>query len=120
MKPTDAELDILQVLWASGPATVRHVNDALNQHRDVGYTTTLKIMQIMQDKGLLTRTEANRSHVYTATVSEEATQQTFTDRLVETVFRGSASKLVMQALGQHKATREELDQIKDLLNRLGS
>ncbi|GAB3708825.1 transcriptional repressor BlaI [Spirosoma flavus] len=118
MKPTDAELEILHELWANGPSTVRQVHEALSQSRDIGYTTALKLMQIMYEKGLLTREEDARSHTYTAAVTEEDTQRNLVDRFVETAFRGSASKLVMQVLGQHKASREELDEIKKLLNNL--
>ncbi len=84
----------------------------------MGYTTALKLMQIMHEKGLVTRTEAAKSHIYTADVTETDTQRTLLDRFVETAFRGSASKLVLQALGQHKASREELDEIKKLLNQI--
>ncbi len=118
MKPTDAELEILHVLWANGPSTVRQVHEKLSQSRDIGYTTALKFMQIMNEKGILSREEDARSHTYTALVSEEDTQRNLVDRFVETAFRGSASKLVMQVLGQHKASREELDEIKNLLNNL--
>lgn len=118
MKPTDAELEILHVLWANGPSTVRQVHETLSQSRDIGYTTALKLMQIMFEKGLLTRAEDSRSHTYSAAVSEEDTQRGLVDRFVETAFRGSASKLVMQVLGQHKTSREELDEIKKLLNNL--
>ncbi|GAB2549366.1 BlaI/MecI/CopY family transcriptional regulator [Spirosoma aerophilum] len=118
MKPTDSELEILHILWADGPSTVRQVHDKLSQGRDIGYTTALKLMQIMHEKGFLSREEDGRSHTYTALVSEEDTQRNLVDRFVETAFRGSASKLVMQVLGQHKASREELDEIKNLLNDL--
>ena len=118
MKPTDAELEILHVLWTNGPSTVRQVHESLSQTRDIGYTTALKLMQIMHEKGFLARQEDARSHTYTALVSEEDTQRSLVDRFVETAFRGSASKLVMQVLGQHKASRKELDEIKDLLNKL--
>lgn len=118
MKPTDAELEILHVLWANGPQTVRQIHEKLSESRDIGYTTALKLMQIMYEKGLLTRDEEARSHTYTANVSEEDTQRNLVDRFVETAFRGSASKLVMQLLGQHKTSRKELDQIKALLNDL--
>ncbi|WP_080237993.1 BlaI/MecI/CopY family transcriptional regulator [Spirosoma rigui] len=120
MKPTDAELEILHVLWTSGPSTVRQVHESLSQSRDIGYTTALKLMQIMHEKGLLTREEANRSHTYVAAVTEEETQRGLVDRFVETAFRGSASKLVMQLLGQHKASRQELDEIKKLLSQINS
>lgn len=118
MKPTDAELEILHVLWAKGPSTVRQVHESLSQTRELGYTTALKLMQIMHEKGLVSRQEDARSHTYTALVSEEDTQRGLVDRFVETAFRGSASKLVMQVLGQHKASRQELDEIKNLLNKL--
>ncbi|MCX6213659.1 BlaI/MecI/CopY family transcriptional regulator [Spirosoma sp.] len=116
MKPTDSELEILHVLWSNGPSTVRQVHEKLSQSRDIGYTTALKLMQIMHEKGFLSRDEEARSHTYTALVSEEDTQRNLVDRFVETAFRGSASKLVMQILGQHKASREELNEIKKLLN----
>ncbi|AQG81343.1 BlaI/MecI/CopY family transcriptional regulator [Spirosoma montaniterrae] len=118
MKPTDSELEILHVLWQNGPSTVRQVHENLSQNRDIGYTTALKLMQIMFEKGLLTRDEASKSHTYTAAVTEEDTQRGLIDRFVETAFRGSATKLVMQVLGQHKTSPEELDEIKQLLNRL--
>jgi predicted transcriptional regulator len=118
MKPTDSELEILQVLWQEGPSTVRQVNERLAENRDVGYTTTLKLMQIMYEKGLLTRLEEARSHVYEANVSEEETQSTLLERFVDTAFRGSASKLVMQALGNHKTTPAELDEIRKLLDQI--
>ncbi|AYQ34209.1 BlaI/MecI/CopY family transcriptional regulator [Runella sp. SP2] len=118
MKPTDSELEILQVLWQEGPCTVRQVNERLTENRDVGYTTTLKLMQIMYEKGLLTRMEDARSHVYEANVSEEETQATLLERFVGTAFRGSASKLVMQALGSHKTTPAELDEIRKLLDQI--
>ncbi len=120
MKPTDSELEILHVLWTNGPSTVRQVYGSLSLSRDIGYTTALKLMQIMHEKGLLTREETNRSHTYAAAVTEEDTQRGLVDRFVETAFRGSASKLVMQVLGQHKASRQELDEIKKLLNQINS
>jgi BlaI family penicillinase repressor len=120
MKPTDSELEILHVLWTNGPSTVRQIHESLSQSRDIGYTTALKLMQIMHEKGLLTREESNRSHTYAAAVTEEETQRGLVDRFVETAFRGSASKLVMQLLGQHKASRQELDEIKRLLNQINS
>ncbi|GAB3500881.1 transcriptional repressor BlaI [Spirosoma knui] len=120
MKPTDSELEILHVLWASGPSTVRQVHEKLSESRDIGYTTALKLMQIMHEKGLVTRDAEAKSHTYSAAVSEEDTQRNLVDRFVETAFRGSASKLVMQVLGQHKTSREELDEIKNLLNQINS
>lgn len=118
IKPTDAELEILAYLWQAGPSTVRDVHDHLTLSKEIGYTTTLKLMQIMHEKGLLSREEEGRSHVYTTQVSEEETQQTLLDRFVETTFRGSAARLVMQALGNHDTSPQELDEIRKLLNNL--
>ncbi|GAB3270927.1 hypothetical protein GCM10027347_41910 [Larkinella harenae] len=118
MKPTESELEILHVLWANGPSTVRQVNDRLSQTREIGYTTTLKLMQIMHDKGLLSRTEEGRYHVYQALVDEQQTQQHLLERFVDTAFRGSAMKLVMQALGNSKATPEELKELQKLINNM--
>ena len=115
-KPTDSELEILQVLWQHGPVTVRFVNEHLGQKRDVGYTTTLKWMQLMLEKGLAVRDANQYPHVYRAAVREEETQGQLLTRLAESAFGGSALKLVLRALGQGQNTREELDQIKALLN----
>ncbi len=131
-KPTESELEVLQVLWASGPSTVRQVNDNLNDPqttarssrrstgtpREVGYTTTLKIMQIMFEKGLVTREEDGRTHIYTAAVSEQDTQSALLQQFVDATYRGSAMKLVMQALGNHDASPAEIDEIKMLLAQL--
>jgi BlaI family penicillinase repressor len=117
-RPTEAELEILQILWKHGPCTVRYVNDQLNQKKTVGYTTTLKIMQIMFEKKLLERDESTRSHLYRAVVKEKETQGLLLDRFLDTAFGGSALKLVMQALGNHKASKEEISQIRDLLDNL--
>ena len=116
MRPTDSELEILHVLWKHGSRTVRQVNDELSQQRDIGYTTTLKLMQIMHEKGLLTRSEEAKSHVYMAALGEKEARETLIDRFLETAFRGSASQLVMQVLGRHKTSADELDEIKRLLN----
>lgn len=117
-KPTDAELEILQVMWVHGPSSVRFINDQLNQKREIGYTTTLKLMQIMLEKGLLQRDTENRSHIYEVTVSEEVTQQLLLEEFVENTFRGSAMKLVMQALGNHSTSDSELEAIKSLIQQL--
>ncbi|MGD2091134.1 MAG: BlaI/MecI/CopY family transcriptional regulator [Candidatus Aminicenantes bacterium] len=117
-RPTEAELEILQILWKHGPCTVRFVNDQLNQQRTVGYTTTLKIMQLMFEKKLVKRDESTRSHLYRSVVKEKETQGLLLDRFLETAFGGSALKLVMQALGNHKASTEEISQIRDLLDNL--
>lgn len=117
-KPTESELEILQVLWQHGPTTVRFVNDELNRKRDVGYTTTLKLLQLMLDKGLVLRDDDSRTHVYRATVREEETQGLLIDRLLDAAFGGSALKLVVQALGHKRTSPEELDQIRELLNEM--
>ena len=115
-KPTDAELEILQVLWKLGSCTVREINDELSKEKEVGYTTTLKLMQIMTDKKLLIRDASNRTHVYAANVTEEETQKKLVNRLLDTAFGGSAMKLVMQALGNKKSNTEELQQIRAWLD----
>ncbi|MCO6487535.1 MAG: BlaI/MecI/CopY family transcriptional regulator [Phaeodactylibacter sp.] len=119
-KPTESELEILQVLWQHGPSPVRFVNDKLNEEREVGYTTTLKLMQIMAEKGLVWRNTDSRTHIYQAAVSEADTQKRLLQKFVDTTFRGSAMKLVMQALGNHQASPEELDEIKALIEKMES
>lgn len=130
IKPTDSELEILHILWEQGPATVRTVNDLLNERRksglvarnaakqSAGYTTTLKLMQIMFEKGLVTREEDGRTHTYAAAVQEEDTQSLLLQQFVDNAFRGSTARLVMQALGSHEAIAEELDEIKALIAQL--
>lgn len=118
LKPTEGELEILQILWENGPASVRQVNDKLNEQREVGYTTTLKIMQIMADKGLVNRNTESRTHIYASAISEEDTQKRLLQKFVDATFRGSAMKMVMQALGNHKASDEELKEIKALIDRI--
>ena len=117
-RPTDAELAILTVLWERGPCTVREVHDTLSATHDRGYTTVLKLMQIMTDKGLVTRDESQRAHVYRAAVSKERTQKRFLVDLVQRVFDGSSSQLVLHALGSQRTSREELRAIRSLLNKL--
>src|ERR1700728_3509006 len=111
-EPTKAELEILQVLWEDGPSTVRFVNDKLNEQRDVNYTTTLKLMQIMADKGILTRDESQMKHVYHVAEEEQATKSLLLDKFVDSVYQGSARKLVMQLLGDKKASKEDIAAIK--------
>lgn len=118
LKPTEAELQILQVLWQHGPSTVRFINDKLNEEKKTGYTTTLKTMQIMFEKKLVVRNEESRTHVYEAGVKEEAVQKQLLDRFLDKTFRGSAMKLVMQALGNRKTSKRELDEIRKLLDQL--
>lgn len=119
-KPTDGELAILRVLWARGPSTVREVMEALNhlQPEETGYTTVLKLLQIMTEKGLVRRDEAARSHVYEAAQPEEATQQQLVRHLLERAFGGAAHKLVMQALAVQPAGADELAEIRRLLDRM--
>jgi BlaI family penicillinase repressor len=116
MKPTAAELEILQILWRNGPSTVRFVNDELNKERRVGYTTTLKMMQIMLDKGVLNRNEEKRSHLYSALIDEKDTQNLLLNRLVKSAFGGSALKLVVSALGNGKTSKTELAKIKKFIS----
>jgi BlaI family penicillinase repressor len=115
-KPTDAELAILRVLWQRGASTVREVWEQLSPQQHTGYTTVLKTMQIMSEKGLLARDETDRSHVYRAARSEAQTQRQVVGHLLERLFSGSAPKLVMQALTAKKATPAELAEIRKLLN----
>jgi predicted transcriptional regulator len=115
-RPTDAELAILRVLWERGASTVRQVHEALSDTRDTGYTTTLKLMQIMADKGLVTRDESSRTHVYEARVSQEQTQRQLVNDLVDRAFGGSAAELVLRALATRKTTDEELREIRRLID----
>jgi BlaI family penicillinase repressor len=115
LKPTESELEILNILWSKGSATVREVHDELEKIKEAGYTTTLKLMQIMHDKGLLKRDANMRSHVYTANVSKEQTQGQLVKKLIDSVFGGSAGRLVMQALGNHKTNKKEIEEIKKYL-----
>lgn len=117
-KPTESELEILQVLWQHGPSTVRLVHEELSKTKEVGYTTTLKLMQIMAEKGILEADKTSRSHIYRPLLEEEHTQRQLLDRFLDAAFRGSASKLVMQALGNRNTSKEELDEIRDLLDKL--
>jgi predicted transcriptional regulator len=117
-KPTEAELDTLRILWEHGPCTVRFVNDKLNEKKEVGYTTTLKIMQIMFEKNLLKRDESKRSHLYSPTLKEKETQSLLLDKFLQSAFGGSAMKLVMQALGNHKASKDEISRIREFLDNL--
>ena len=117
-KPTESELEILQVLWNKGNATVREVHEELASNKDVGYTTTLKLMQIMHEKGLVNRDDSSKTHIYQAAVSREKTQKHLVGKMIDNLFSGSPAQLVMQALGNHKASLDELDEIQELLNSL--
>lgn len=115
-RPTDAELEILRVLWARGPSTVRDVHLELNRNKPTGYTTVLKLMQIMADKGSVRRNEEQRAHVYAATLPRDTTQQQLVGDLLDRAFGGSARQLVMQALASRPASTEDLDEIRRLLD----
>lgn len=117
-QPTDSELEILRILWANGASTVRDVHAVLGKTRTVGYTGTLKLMQIMAEKGLVARNETQRSHVYSAVIREEPTQRRLVKELLISAFGGSADKLVMQALAAKKVTAEELSEIRRMLDEL--
>jgi len=118
MKPTDAELEILQVIWLHGPVSVRFVNDELNRKKRVGYTTTLKLMQIMREKGLLMRSEDGRKHLYNVIIKEKEAKNLLLEKFVKTAFGGSAMDLVMQALGNHQTTPDELEELKALIDKI--
>src|SRR6476660_5560800 len=117
-KPTDAELAILAVLWAKGPSTVRRIAEDMG--REAGYTTILKLLQIMTEKGLVVRDESSRTHVYTAAYTQDQTQRPLVADLLERAFDGSASKLVLQALAAGQTTPEDLAEIKKLLRAAGA
>ena len=117
-RPTNSELEILGVLWSKGPSPVREVHEELAKNRSVGYTTVLKLMQIMADKGLVTRDTENRAHVYSPAVRQSDAQRSMTDDLVARLFGGSAARLALQALGSKRATPAELAEIRTLLDRL--
>ncbi|MGB4399500.1 MAG: BlaI/MecI/CopY family transcriptional regulator [Daejeonella sp.] len=120
VKPTNSELEILQVVWKRGSATVREVNEELSKDKgtEIGYTTTLKLMQIMHEKGLLERETSSRTHIYKALISQSSTSQNLIDSLIDTVFNGSAAQLVMQALSNKNSSREEIEMIKKYLESL--
>lgn len=120
IKPTESELEILQILWKKGLATVREVHEELARTKDVGYTTTLKLMQIMNEKGIVRRDDSMRTHVYQAAVNKERTQKHLLNKMIDSLFGGSPTQLVIQALGDesHKASSEELEKIQALLDDL--
>lgn len=116
--PTQAELEILQILWKKHPETVRYVYEELNKIKEIGYTTALKLMQIMIEKKLLIRYGKGRQHTYSPAIEQEQMQHSLLDKFLNSAFGGSASKLVMQTLGNYKPSREELKKIKDLIKSL--
>jgi len=117
-KPTESELEILQILWERGNSTVRDVHEILTKNKEAGYTTTLKLMQIMHEKGLVERDTNQKTHIYSALASQQKTQQHLLSKLIDNAFNGSAARLVMQALGNHKSSKDEIEAIKKYLDEL--
>jgi BlaI family transcriptional regulator, penicillinase repressor len=117
LKPTESEMEVLQIMWDKEPCTVRDVHDVLEKTKDVGYTSTLKLMQIMFDKGMVKRDTTSRSHLYNSLISREQAQETALNKFIDTVFKGSSTDLIMKALGQHMASEKELDVITEYLNQ---
>ena len=118
-EPTKSELEILQVLWQFGPSTVRFVNDTLNeQKRAVQYTSTLKLMQIMAEKGMLETDKSSMKHIYSASIEEKKTKGFLLEKFVDNLYNGSSSSLMMQLLGNKKTTKEELDEIRSMLDKI--
>ncbi|MDF1697283.1 MAG: BlaI/MecI/CopY family transcriptional regulator [Saprospiraceae bacterium] len=118
IKPSENELKILQILWDKGPSSVRDVHEKISENKDSGYTTTLKLMQIMVNKGLADRDTTSRTHIYAAAISEQVTKTDLLSRFISATFKGSSSSLVLQALGNGKTTQEELDEIKALISSI--
>jgi BlaI family transcriptional regulator, penicillinase repressor len=117
-KPTEKELEILQILWETGPVAVKSVHEALGGEDQNGYTTILKLLQIMHEKGLVTRQKSGKLHLYKAVFTRENTRQQIIDKMINTVFQGSAMQLVMSALGNKKSSKKELEEIKKYLEKL--
>lgn len=116
--PTPSELEILQFLWKHGPSTVKQIHEELEKSKEVRYTTTLKTMQVMFERGMLKREAQGRKHIYEALVAEDETQDVLLDRFLNKTFRGSALKLVMRALGNYDASQSDLDQLKDYIDQM--
>lgn len=117
-KPTESEMEILQILWEQGPSTVREVHNLLSEKKDAGYTTTLKLMQIMNEKGLLNRNDESRSHIYSPVLKKQSVQKQVVGKMIEGLFKGSSASLVMYALGNHRASKEEIREIKKYLDEI--
>lgn len=118
IKPTEKELEILQILWENGASSVKDVHEIMGGEEANGYTTILKLMQIMYEKGLVTRQKSGKLHLYRAVPTQESTQKVMITKMIDTVFQGSAAQLVMSALGNRKSSKEELEQIKQYLEKL--
>lgn len=117
-RPSENELKILQILWDQGPSSVRDVHEKISENKDSGYTTTLKLMQIMASKGIAVRDTSSRTHIYSAALSEQKTKKDLLSRFISATFKGSSSSLVLQALGNGKTTQKELDEIKALISSI--
>jgi predicted transcriptional regulator len=117
-KPTDSEMEILQIMWRLGSCTVRDVHEELIKNKEAGYTTTLKLMQIMHEKSLVDRDTSSKSHIYNATLNQDKVEKQLVGKMIDDVFSGSASRLIMQALGNHRASEKEIEEIKKYLNDL--
>lgn len=118
LKPTESELEILQILWEKQPSTVRDVHEELSKTKVSGYTTTLKLLQIMYEKKLVTRDDSAKTHIYQAAISRQKTQKQFLDKMINGLFSGSSTQLVLQALGNQQASKDELDEIQKYLDDL--
>ncbi len=118
VKPTEGELEILQVLWQKGQASVREVHEVILQSKEAGYTTTLKLLQIMFEKGLVNRNDSAKTHIYSAIITKEKTQKQLLGKMINNLFGGSSSQLVMQVLGSQAPSKEELEEIQEFLNNL--
>jgi BlaI family transcriptional regulator, penicillinase repressor len=118
IKPTESELEILQILWEKSQASVREVHEVLSLHKDSGYTTTLKLMQIMHEKGLLNRNDSARTHIYKPALSQEKAQKHLINKMIDTLFSGSSTSLVLQVLGSHKTSSAEMEQITAFLTEM--
>ena len=117
--PTKSELDVLQVLWASGPSTVRFVHDTLNQQKEVvQYTSTLKLMQVMTEKGMLERDESNMKHIYSAALEQEKTKGFILERFIDSMYSGSVSNMMLALLGNDKTSKKDLQAVKEMLKKL--
>jgi len=117
-KPTESELEILSILWDKQTATVREVHEIVQQSKNIGYTTTLKLMQIMHEKGMVSRDESSKTHLYTPCFNKEKAQEQYLGKMIKTLFSGSASELVIQALGNNQTSKDELIAIKHLIETL--
>lgn len=118
LKPTESELEILQILWERGNCTVREVHEILEKRKESGYTTTLKLMQIMHEKGMVGRDTSSKTHIYHAIQNQEKTERHLVNKMIDNVFNGSASRMVMQALGNHRTSEDEINAIKEYLDQL--